>query len=533
MSDQGDAGQWRPATRHNEQQPAADDTTGPLPAVSDEDGEAPGFPPVRGQWSAAAEDDAPTGGFSAVPPAGESPAPGERSIFEPVDRTKSPSDPATPEAEDPGPDGTTPRFGTEVPEPEPNPSSGEPATGESSFGPGSSREPAGGFRSYGSSSYGSNEPEESSFGSFRESSFGSAGFDAKPSASAVPYRTEFSAETAERESSTAGPFTPPAPDSGVSAEAQAEENDFFASDDHPPLWDKVVAPAGPPPKPGKPSSGNLRLPEWMRDDNGDAVGPPSGPGTYEEDNGGRSRRPLFVGLGVLVAGLVAAAGVYLLKGNGDNQESNTAAPTRTTTQAPSSAPTGTGRHTLAGKNLPRFKGTHTKATGRINDAHAGLSYARFAAPWAIPAKNSPMTELGFSASQFAVTEKAGSQPKHWARLMSTQLSGAAKAAYGGPGTEQAAAGELAKVYEARMFNFRHRKRVLASQPLNLGGHQGWLVSDYLTYHRPGVKATGDVVAVAVVDTGRKAPGVLFMSVPNTSKNLWPDVDYVTRTLRVI
>ena len=56
---------------------------------------------------------------------------------------------------------------------------------------------------------------------------------------------------------------------GVTAEDQAAENEFFASDDHPPMWDKVVAPSGPPPKPGKPSSGNLRLPDWMRDENGD------------------------------------------------------------------------------------------------------------------------------------------------------------------------------------------------------------------------------------------------------------------------
>jgi hypothetical protein len=143
-----------------------------------------------------------------------------------------------------------------------------------------------------------------------------------------------------------------------------------------------------------------------------------------------------------------------------------------------------------------------------------------------------MSELNFSTSQFAVTEKTGAQPKHWARLMSAELAGAAKDAYSGPGTEREAATEVAQMYEARMYGFRHKKRALASQPLNIGGHKGWLVSDYLTFRRPGVKATGDVVAVALVNTGRKAPGILFMSVPNTDKKLWPDINFVARSLRV-
>ena len=117
-----------------------------------------------------------------------------------------------------------------------------------------------------------------------------------------------------------------------------------------------------------------------------------------------------------------------------------------------------------------------------------------------------------------MTEKTGSQPRHWGRLMSAQLTGAAKSAYDGPGSERSAATEVAKMYEERMFDFRTKKRVLASQPLTIQGHKGWLVSDYLTYRRPGLTATGDVVAVALVDTGKKTPGVLFMSVPNTSKS---------------
>ncbi|MDN3355660.1 hypothetical protein [Actinomadura sp. DC4] len=559
MSDQGDAGQWRPATSQNDQYSTPDETTGPLPAISGDEADAPGFPSVsepRKSWATDDDDDAPTGGFPAVSPGSESgsydDSPGERSVFDPVDRSAaapfgSPESPSSEDDGDPGPNGTTPRFGTDVPDEDPQPAesswSGSFGSSPSSFGESSS--------SFGESSYRPEESAESSFGSFRDSSFPASDFDDKPYEDhswedkpyeAKPYEAPgasygsggYSPESpAEPVSSATGGF--PAPEKGVTAEAQAEENEFFASDDHPPMWDKVVAPAGPPPKPGKPSSGNLRLPEWMRDENAAAAagpgGPPGGSGgtLYEEE--GRSKRPLFLGVGILLVGLVAVAGVYFLKGNGDDPAAKTSSPA-SSKHSPSSSTTHPAQPQTPVKALPKFKGVHTKAAGRINDVRSGLSYARLNQPWALPPKKSPMLELGFSASQFAVTEKTGAEPKHWARLMSTQLSGAAQEAYEGPGTERAAASEVARMYEERMFNFRTKKRALASQPLAIAGHKGWLVSDYVTYRRPGLKATGDVVAVALVDTGKNTPGVLFMSVPNTSRKLWPDINFVVRSLRV-
>jgi hypothetical protein len=571
MSDQGDAGPWRPATSQSDQYSTPEDTTGPLPAISGDEDDAPGFPSVSdppGSWSVADDDDAPTGGFPAVSPE-ESAAPVGWSPFEPVERSgSSPESPAPPpEPEDPGPNGTTPRFGTGVRDTEQDDSSfGSGSFGGSSYEPGET--PSGSdessFGSFGSSSLGSSSYGESSYGSggssLGSSSFGSSTFDDKPydapessykpydapESSYKPYDApessykpgSFSSEPGASEIGSSGtgafevPPRPPAPEKGVTAEDEAEENDFFASDDHPPMWDKVVAPSGPPPQPGKPSGGNLRLPDWMRDENGNPAGPPDGRGASGDDEDGNSRRPLYLGLGVLVAGLLAVGGVYVLKGNGDSQVSNAAAPTRST-QAPSQTPTQTAKKKpLPRKQLPRFKGVHSKSVGRITDARSGLSYPRLAKPWAPAQKKSPMNELGFSASQFAVTEKAGSQPNHWARLMSAELAGAAKDTYNGPGTERDAAAEATQVYEARMFSFQHKKRLLASEPLNIGGHKGWLVSDYVTYRRPGVKATADIVAVALIDTGKKAPGVLFMSVPNTNKKLWPDVNFIVRSLRV-
>jgi hypothetical protein len=523
MSDQGDTGQWRPATSQNDHHSVPEDTTGPLPAVSEDEDDAPGFPSPGGpseSWSAATDDDAPTGGFPAVSSSEEPYSPTGRSPFEPVARTERRAFdlPPEPDAEgeseqDPDADGTTPAFGTRA-------QGARPA--RSSFGRGVFDEPESSAEtSFGEPSFGSGA---SSFGARSFGDFGSTAFDDRPEASYAP-----ETGTPGSDAGSAPPPRPPAPAKNVSDQDEADENDFFASDDHPPMWDKVVAPSGPPPKPGKPSSGNLRLPDWMRDENGGASGGAARPPVEDEDDG-RSRRPMFVGVGLLVVGLVAAGGAYVVKGGGDT--SNAAAPSRPTTAPSPSATRSAQSPAQPQKPLPRFRGTHSKVIGRVTDARSGLSYPRLAKPWATPAKRSPMTELGFGASQFVVTENSGGQPTHWARLMSAELGGAAKDDYAGPGSEREAATRVAQMYEERMYGFRHKKRSLASQPLDIDGHKGWLVSDYLTFRRPGLKATGDVVALALVDTGHKAPGILLMSAPNTDKKLWPDVNFVVRSLKL-
>jgi hypothetical protein len=313
----------------------------------------------------------------------------------------------------------------------------------------------------------------------------------------------------------------------VSAEDQAAENEFFAQDDHSPLWDKPMAPSGPPPQPGKPSSGNLRLPEWMRDENG-GTGGPVAPPSEDFPEEGRSKLPLIAGVGVLVVGLVVAGGVYFFKVRGGSEATAHSAQSH----PPKTSSSKTSQPAPAEKALAQFKGDHTKPVGRINDPRSGLSYPKLGKPWQMQTQKSAMAELGFSAGQFAVTEKAGNQPKRWGRLLSAQLGGSEKNDYDGPGTERSAATRVADSYEARMYGYKHHKKVLASQPLEVDGHKGWLVGYYLTYHRAGLKATGELFTVALVDTGKKEPGVVLMSVPNTHKTLWPDVNYVMRSIKV-
>lgn len=537
MSDQGEgAGQWRPATHRTSQEPAPDDMTGPIPKADDD---VPGFPPVADEPAANPQTyPSDTDGFTPAENNAPRPENRPRSPFEPADDGPPASGPPA-DAPDDAYDWSTFDLpdSSESVEPKQAPARFDPpadtnGTGTPPFGaeiPTFGTDPE-------SPSFAAQAPDTSAYSDTGAGAFG---------ASAAPYGdTDTGSLGAQAPSSYGAGSGGSAYDSGSygpgasrSADEQAEENDFFAPDDQ--AWDKQVAPTGPPPQPGRPSSGNLRMPDWMRDEQrqggpggpGEAMPPDSGYGRYDDDEEGKSSRmPLFLGVGVLAVALVVAGGVFFLK-SGGKDDPKASGPQVASPKASHSKSSKPSKPQQPEKELA-FPGPHDKAAGRVKDNRAGLSYPRFGKPWAVPGKKSPMTEIGFSASQFAVTEQAGGKPKSWARLMSGVLGGAEKNLYGGAGTERRSAAELAGLYEDRMYGFRHKKKVLANQSLTVGGHKGWLVAYALTYHRPGVKAQGDALAVALVDTGKKAPGVVVMSAPLNAKKLLADIGFVAKNIKV-
>ena len=302
-----------------------------------------------------------------------------------------------------------------------------------------------------------------------------------------------------------------------------------------------VEPPGPrtPPKPGTPSSGNLRLPDWMRAemsgdrDSGHHETRADGLGGHDdEEDENRTRLMLYFGVGLLVVALVAAGAVYVLKKvSGDADESEQPPGASGATPAQAARPPNVALP--ANKPLMRFRGAHEKAVGVVPDRHAGVAYPRLAAPWQIPGRKSGLGRLGWSGQQVIVTERGGGgRPTWYGQLLSGTLSAVQRPLYAGPGTERQAAVALAAQYDTRFYAFPHRTRNLASQPLDVDGHRGWLVASYIGYHQRGIKATAEVVAVAVVNTGRAGPAVIYMAIPNTNRDLWPDFNYVFTSLRL-
>jgi len=319
---------------------------------------------------------------------------------------------------------------------------------------------------------------------------------------------------------------------GARTEAPQWEGDLFdegdTSGDGP--GDERYVPAvptgsGAPAKPGKPSSGNWQMPEWMADEASADAKLGAGSDDLLDDGGGRSRLLLFGGIGLLVVALLAAAVVFLLKGGGSAEADGNAG--RTVSEH-SEAPQA---ELPPDKRLATFAGRPSRVSGQVEDAHSGLSYPQMAAPWRVPTKRNRLGTPGWSGQQILVTENQGGR-LWYGQLLTGTLHPSMQAAYQGPESVKNATAVVAQSHREQYYAFPHETKPLASQALNVGGRPGWLIASYLTYHREGVKATGEIVATAVIDTGRETPAVVFASMPNTHKEMWPDVNTFFSRLKV-
>ncbi|GAA2138968.1 hypothetical protein GCM10009727_35120 [Actinomadura napierensis] len=287
-----------------------------------------------------------------------------------------------------------------------------------------------------------------------------------------------------------------------------------------------------PAKAGKPSSGNWQMPDWMADEAAADAKLGGSPGASRDpldEGGGRSRLVLIGGVGLLVVALLAAGGVYYMTHRSDDASADTGA---------KPGPAGAAerpeqpRVTIpADKRLKRFAGKPSRILGVLTDAASGLSYPRLAAPWQLPTKKNKLSTPGWSGQQIVVTERHGQQ-MWYGQLLTGTLAPTLLGAYQGPKSVKKTTALAAQGYEEQYYSFPHKSAPLASQALDVGGHKGWLIASYLTYKRAGVRANGEIVATAVIDTGRKTPATVFASLPNTHRKLWPDLNEFLGRLKV-
>jgi hypothetical protein len=333
-------------------------------------------------------------------------------------------------------------------------------------------------------------------------------------------RTDFSA--AEEDVKVAPMVEEPA-----SGPASHQFDDSFFDGEGDPQY-AGVAPSGPsaPPRPGRPSSGNWQMPDWMADEQAADAKLGGSPGDTFGERGGRGRVVLLTGVGVLVLALLAAGGVYLMqqRGGGDEAEGTTGQ-----AAAQQEAPR---VQMPAERSLRRFPGRPSRIVGMVSDPMSGLAYPRLATPWQLPTKKNKLATSGWSGQQVLVTERSGAQ-LWYGQLLVGRLNPGLQSSFTGPESVPSVAVQAAKNIEAQYYGFPHKTAPLASQALNVDGHKGWLIASHLTYRRAGVRATGEVVATLVVDTGRPVPAVVFASVPNTHRTMWPDINQFLTRLRIV
>jgi len=222
-----------------------------------------------------------------------------------------------------------------------------------------------------------------------------------------------------------------------------------------------------------------------------------------------SRAPWIVGLSLLV--LVAVVGATLFAGN--SGKATPADPTIPSAQAPPAGP------------------TFPKGTLRIVDDVSGISYPYLGTGW-LEWSLWQQEETTNTAGQYFTTQELTPDGETFIAQCS---SGPLADGFGwaGPATLQTTLAAVAA--EARMAHYPspNEQKVMRDEDRTVDGHAAHLFEFQLSWDVPGYNATGERAAMLLIDVGRPAPALLYISIPNTHAELYGVIDQVLDSVQVL
>lgn len=264
-------------------------------------------------------------------------------------------------------------------------------------------------------------------------------------------------------------------------------------------WSDVATPTGP--GVAVQSSPVLRPPE---EPPGILLPPPA-------QEGMGNRTPWIVGISLLV--LVAVVGAALFLGS-SGQATPVADPTIATAQP--MPPTG-----------PSFP----PGTVRIFDEASGISYPYLGDGWSEWALWSQQ-ETTSTAGQYFVTQEV---TPDGTTFISQCSSGPLRDGFGwaGPATLQSTLVTVADSVRLHYYPGPNERKVLRDEDRTVDGHAARLFEFQLSWHVPGYDASGERAALLLIDVGRPAPALLYISIPNTHAELYGSIDRVLESVDVL
>ena len=72
----------------------------------------------------------------------------------------------------------------------------------------------------------------------------------------------------------------------------------------------------------------------------------------------------------------------------------------------------------------------------------------------------------------------------------------------------------------------NERKVMRDEARTVDGHAAHLYEFQLSWHVPGYDSTGERAALLLIDVGRPAPALLYISIPNTHAELYGVIDQV-------
>ncbi|UOY01301.1 DUF2510 domain-containing protein [Blastococcus sp. PRF04-17] len=270
-------------------------------------------------------------------------------------------------------------------------------------------------------------------------------------------------------------------------------------------WSDVTTPAGP----GVAVQASPLLAPPVRPG---AANPPellaSGPG-------GPGRIGWVIGISLLVLVLVVGAGLLVGSAGGEGSpaatsSSSAAVPPLVPAPGPSTFPPG---------------------TVRIIDEAAGISYPYLGEGW-LEFDLFPQAEVTSIAGQYFTTQELTPDNTIFiAQCTSGPLADGY--GWGGPATLASTVATVADSVRGNYYPQPNERRVLREEERTVDGHAAYLYEFQLSWNAPGYDATGERAALLLVDVGRPAPALLYVSIPNTHAELYGVIDRVVGAVEVL
>jgi hypothetical protein len=228
---------------------------------------------------------------------------------------------------------------------------------------------------------------------------------------------------------------------------------------------------------------------------------------------GRDRRGPVLGL--VVVALVLIIGIGLLVGRSGG-----------TGVAPTPAADPPPRSSSALPPGPTFP----PGTVRIVDEVAGISYPHLDGWYEWPF--GPQIETTAMAGQFFTTQEV---TPDGTTFIAQCTSGPLAEGYGwgGTATLRSTVAAVADNVRGNYYPAPNDRTVLRDEARTVDGHPAWLYEFTLAWDVPGYEASGERAALLLVDVGRPAPALLYISIPNTHAELYGVVDEVLDAVDVL
>ena len=170
-------------------------------------------------------------------------------------------------------------------------------------------------------------------------------------------------------------------------------------------------------------------------------------------------------------------------------------------------------------------------TVRIIDESAGISYLYLGNGWFEWDLGSQYETATIAGQYFTTQEVTPDQTIFIAQCTSGPLAG--DYGWAGPDTLATATARIADNVRGNYYPEPNERRVMRDEARTVDGHAAHLIEFQLSWEVPGYDATGERAALLLVDVGRPAPALLYISIPNTHAELYGVIDRVVESVEVL